>query len=99
MLDRNSLAYKRYQRHRAISRKKAICNNHMTFATIESDNKRRTDFSHMVPMEWYSYDGMYDKGKIHCSCKLCKFSRHFKLPTLRTIKEMIKYKDALEDAS
>ena len=97
MLDRSTLAYKRYQRHRAISRKKSIC-NHYDRAVVNPVT-HKMDFSRYEPFDWYKVDGKYDKGKIHCSCKLCKFSRHFKLPTLRTIKEMIKYKDALKDAS
>lgn len=23
--------------------------------------------------DWYSFDGMYSKGKIHCSCAMCAF--------------------------
>lgn len=23
----------------------------------------------------YKYDGMYSKGKIHCSCKMCNFDK------------------------
>ena len=66
-------ANRRWQRHLHIVKKKRICNNHMTFATYECNNgKLRSDFSREVPMEWYKYDGQYDKGKIHCGCKLCK---------------------------
>ncbi len=22
--------------------------------------------------DWYRFDGQYDKGKIHCSCRMCR---------------------------
>lgn len=97
MLDRNSLAYKRYQRHRAISRKKAICNSHQRPSINEKTHK--SDFSKYVPFNFYRIDGMYDKGKIHCSCGICKFSKKFGLPTLRTQKELLKFKQDLNEAN
>lgn len=38
--------------------------------------------------DWYKVDGMYDKGKIHCSCKMCTYSKTYHLPS---------YKDELAD--
>lgn len=29
--------------------------------------------------EWYEKDGMYSKGKIHCSCGMCKYGKKFGL--------------------
>lgn len=33
--------------------------------------------------DWYRYDGQYSKGKIHCSCKMCTYSKTFDLPRLK----------------
>ena len=37
--------------------------------------------------DWYKHDGQYSKGKIHCSCKMCKYGRHYGLPTIRDERE------------
>lgn len=91
--------YRRFQRRNHIAKRKKICNNHMTFATYPSEDGKHmiSDFSREVPMEWYKHDGQYNKGKIHCSCKMCKFSRHFGLPTLRDIREKQKFEAHLND--
>lgn len=34
-------------------------------------------------LDWYSHDGQYSKGKIYCGCGICKYSRKYKLPTIR----------------
>ena len=49
------------------------------------------DFSRVVPIKWYSVDGKYDKGKIHCSCGLCKYGRRYHIPTWRTEKEKARF--------
>ncbi len=36
---------------------------------------------------WYNIDGKYSKGKIRCDCKICKFGRHYGIPTVRTLRE------------
>lgn len=80
--------YRMLQRHNHISKRKRICNNHKTHPTyINEYGRERMDFSREIPMEWYKHDGQYNKGKIHCSCKMCKFSRYFNLPTIKDIKE------------
>lgn len=47
--------------------------------------------------EWYSVDGKYDKGKVHCGCNLCKYGRAMGFPTLRTEREMEKFKFEYSD--
>lgn len=37
--------------------------------------------------DWYKEDGKYSKGKIHCSCKMCKYGKHFGIPTVRDRRE------------
>ena len=49
-----SIAYRRFQRHRAICKKKAKSRYRLNGG------------------DWYDVDGKYDKGKIHCSCGICK---------------------------
>jgi len=36
---------------------------------------------------WYEHDGQYSKNKIHCSCKLCKYGKHYNLPTIAEMKD------------
>ena len=33
--------------------------------------------------DWYKHDGQYSKGKIHCSCKMCTYSKTYDLPRLK----------------
>lgn len=33
--------------------------------------------------DWYKHDGMYNKGKIHCSCKMCTYGKTYDLPTIK----------------
>lgn len=40
--------------------------------------------------EWYLIDGLYDKGKIDCSCGLCKPSRRWKMPTVYEARKLYK---------
>lgn len=42
-------------------------------------------------LNWYKFDGQYSKGKIHCGCGICKPSRRFGYPTLRTERELQKF--------
>lgn len=37
--------------------------------------------------DWYLHDGQYSKGKIYCSCGLCKFGKKYGLPTIRDRRE------------
>ena len=38
-------------------------------------------------LDWYPHEGQYSKGKIHCGCGLCKFSKKYGLPTIRDMRE------------
>lgn len=40
--------------------------------------------------DWYRTDGAYSKGKIHCSCFLCKPSKRWKMPTFHDAKKLYK---------
>ena len=74
--------YRRKMRKKHIKRKKSICNFYKTFDA--------NDLSR-------DHDGQYSKGKIHCSCGICKFSKKYKLPTLRDEKELEKFKLELKE--
>ena len=90
--------YRLWQRHRNIARKKRICNNYTRYGTkVLEDGRVKLDTSFVEPMDWYEHDGQYDKGKIHCSCGLCKFSKKFGLPTFTDMKERSRYKSHIED--
>jgi hypothetical protein len=47
--------------------------------------------------EWYKHDGQYSKGKIHCSCRMCTYSKFYDLPRLTDLKDREFVKSALED--
>ena len=81
--------YHRKMRKKHIRRKKRICNSYITTPN--------NDLSHDIPFEWYrDCDGKYSKGKIHCGCGICKFGKKYDLPTLRTERELAKFKADLE---
>lgn len=40
--------------------------------------KKRINQMHHADMGWYKFDGMYSKGKIHCSCYMCAFRKYNK---------------------
>lgn len=48
-------------------------------------------------IDWYHHDGQYSKGKIHCGCGLCKFSKRYGLPTTRDIRELSREQILLDD--
>lgn len=52
---------------------------------------------HVYGFDWYKVDGRYSKGKIHCSCPLCTYSKFYNLPTLAEEKDKEFVKDALND--
>lgn len=80
-------AYRREVRNKTIARKKRICRAIYCISLGGVDN----------PGSWYKHDGQYSKGKIHCSCKLCTYSKWYGLPTLTDMKELECLKDALKD--
>ena len=56
--------------NRRYARHKAIC-------------RKKYISNHVFGFDWYKFDGMYSKGKIHCGCKLCAYSKQFDLPRLK----------------
>ena len=44
---------------------------------------------------YYPHDGMYSKGKIHCSCSLCKSKAYYgkHMPTIQELKWNISMQD------
>ena len=50
--------------------------------------KRKKRLCHAINgWDWYEHDGQYSKGKIRCDCKICKYGRHFGLPTVKDKRE------------
>ena len=74
-----SRKYRRAMRYKHIARKKRLINSYIDHPVIPNPNGKGyiTDFSREIPQEWYRVDGMYDKGKIHCGCPLCKPGKGF----------------------
>ena len=48
---------------------------------------------------WYEHDNQYNKGKIHCSCALCKPSKHGWCKSWYQLKEEDLIKSLLKDVS
>ena len=52
--------------------------------------KKRIDKSIQNPLlytPFYKHDGQYSKGKIHCSCSICTYSKTYKLETYKEKKD------------
>lgn len=46
-------------------------------------------------IDWYNHLGQYSKGKIHCSCKMCTYSKSYKLKTFKDYREIERTKSHL----
>lgn len=53
--------------------------------------------THVYGYDWYEHDGQYSKGKIHCSCRMCTYSKFYDLPRLSDDKDKEKVKAAIND--
>lgn len=80
-------SFRRDVRNKTIARKKRICRAIYGASIGGFEN----------PGAWYKYDGQYSKGKIHCSCKICTYSKYYGLPTVKDLKEHEVFREALED--
>ena len=49
--------------------------------------KRKKRICQKYGFDWYSKDGQYSKGKIHCSCMMCTYGKRLKLPTWKDKQE------------
>ena len=78
--------YYRRARARSIRRKRRICHFRREHPYIYDTARRCTDRSRQVPMEYYIYPGQYSKGKIHCSCPVCSYSKVYGLPTYKDVR-------------
>ena len=83
-------SYRREVRNKTIARKKRICR------AIYWGSAHKLNES-PEPGYWYKVDGRYAKGKIHCSCKMCTYSKYYGLPTVKDLKEREIFREALED--
>ena len=59
--------------------------------------KKRIAKQYWPHVDWYPCDGMYSKGKIHCSCKSCTFGKYFGLLSLKDEIDKLVVKDALSE--
>lgn len=71
-----SRSYYRHQRERAINRKIYIFHHIWGNELTEYKNVKE------IPLRV----GKWSKGKVHCSCKICKYEKHYKI-------EKAKYKE------
>lgn len=63
-------AYLRHQRNRVIAKKVKIFTEFWGNELIVFKNEETSTF----PV------GKWSKGKVHCSCKMCKYEKHYKIP-------------------
>lgn len=47
--------------------------------------------------EWYKHDGQYSKGKIHCSCRMCTYSKYYDCPRFKDGIDKFRVRDAMND--
>lgn len=80
-------SYRREVHNKTIARKKRICRA-IYGASIGGVE---------TPGKWYKHDGQYSKGKIHCSCKMCTYSKFYDLPRVKDLIDRDRVKSALED--
>lgn len=60
--------------------------------------KKMRKSSHYAPDgSYYKCKGQYSKGKIHCSCGLCKGERFSELPSKSDMNKLIAFRQQLED--
>ena len=57
---------------RGIAYRRSVRNKHIR-------RKRKLALS-VIGTEWYRHLGQYSKGKIHCSCGSCTFSKKYSRP-------------------
>lgn len=84
---KRSRSYIREVRNKKIARKKRICRNIYGPAILVGENVG----------SWYKHDGQYSKGKIHCSCKMCTYSKYFGLSSLKDMREKEKYEFEMKE--
>lgn len=58
--------------------------------------KKRICYNRMGS-DWYKCDGMYAKGKIHCSCRMCTFSKYYDLKRPEDYKQDEIFKSQLKE--
>ena len=58
---------------RGLAYRRMIRNKHI--------RRKRRIIVGIVGTEWYNHLGQYSKGKIHCSCGMCTFSKKYNRPT------------------
>lgn len=80
-------SFRRDVRNKTIARKKRICRAIYGASIGGFEN----------PGAWYKYDGQYSKGKIHCSCKMCTYSKYYGLPKFKDMIDKEVVKSALKD--
>lgn len=60
--------YYRHQRERAIKRKVNIIKNVWNYSNDD-----------LLLHPWLIKPGKLSKGKLHCSCKMCKYEKHYQI--------------------
>lgn len=74
--------YHRKMRAKHIKRKKEIVSHYAAFRVFDG-------------FTYYKHDGMFSKGKIHCSCPLCKAKAYYgkHVPTMQEKRHYVSEKD------
>lgn len=72
-MNKRTKAYYRYQRNRSIQRKLTIIKNVWGY-------DEHSDREHPYMLK----PGKLSKGKLNCSCKMCKYKKHYDIPKKQT---------------
>lgn len=78
--------YHRKMRAKHIKRKKEIVSHYAAFRVLDG-------------FTYYKHDGMFSKGKIHCSCPLCKAKAYYgkHVPTMQEKRNYVSEKDMWDE--
>ena len=78
--------YHRKMRAKHIKRKKNIVSHYAAFRVFDG-------------FTYYKHDGMFSKGKIHCSCPLCKEKAYYgkHVPTMQEKRNYVPINDLLNE--
>lgn len=72
-MNKRTKAYYRYQRNKSIQRKLKIIKNVWKY-----------DEHAAIKHPYILHPGKLSKGKLNCSCKMCKFEKHYDIPKKQT---------------
>lgn len=85
-MKKRSKNYYRHQRDRAIKKKQFVIKNVWNYSNDD-----------LLLHPWFRIPGKLSKGKIHCSCKMCKYEKHYRILKYKHKNKLVSMKNEIED--